>query len=126
MITVNTHEAKTKLSALLSAVEEKGEVVVSIKEEKTTKEEVYFHFTVRDSGAGIPKAKQRLIFDAFAQADSSITRKHGGTGLGLAITSQLVELMGGKIWVESKGLNRGTSFYFTLPMENLLETHHDF
>jgi len=70
-------------------------------------------FSIRDTGIGIPADKQRIIFDAFSQADSSTTRKYGGTGLGLTISAQLVEMMGGKIWVESAP-GRGATFYFTV------------
>ncbi|MGH9746561.1 MAG: response regulator [Candidatus Acidiferrales bacterium] len=94
---------------------ERGEVVVEIERESNSIEtNAVLHFRVRDTGIGIPKEKQAMVFGAFTQADSSTTRKYGGTGLGLAITTRLVDLMGGRIWLESEpGL--GSTFHFTIP-----------
>jgi signal transduction histidine kinase/CheY-like chemotaxis protein len=88
-----------------------GEVALRIEKQAETEDEVTLHFAVSDTGIGIPLQKQQSIFEGFTQADNSMSRKFGGTGLGLAISSQLVEAMGGPIWVESKpGL--GSSFHF--------------
>jgi PAS domain S-box-containing protein len=100
---------------------EKGAVVVSVEESSRSAQDIVLHFTVADTGIGIPEEKQRIIFDVFAQADSSTTRKYGGTGLGLAISSQLVDLLGGKIWVES-ALGKGSRFHFTARFELLAES----
>jgi signal transduction histidine kinase/DNA-binding response OmpR family regulator len=73
------------------------------------------HFTVTDTGIGVPPEKHALIFEPFSQADASTTRRFGGTGLGLAITRQLVELMGGQIWLDSAE-SRGASFHVAIPL----------
>jgi PAS domain S-box-containing protein len=89
-----------------------GEVALSVAVEGLTDHGVTLHFVIRDTGVGIEAAKQKVIFDAFAQADTSTTRRFGGTGLGLTICSRLVEMMGGKIWVVS-GPGQGSQFHFT-------------
>ena len=91
---------------------ERGDVIVGVAVASAAEGRHCLHFTVRDTGIGIPEAKQKLVFEAFAQADGTTTRTHGGTGLGLAIASQLVGKMGGRIWVESV-VGEGTTFHFT-------------
>lgn len=89
-----------------------GSVIVEVGIDSQDQEVVCLRFAVRDTGPGIPADKQELIFNPFCQADGSTTRKYGGTGLGLTISSRLVEMMGGRIWVESK-VGHGATFYFT-------------
>ena len=89
-----------------------GEVVVGVAVEERRNGRVKLHFTVKDTGIGVPADTRSLIFQAFTQADSSNTRKHGGTGLGLTIASQLVKSAGGRIWIESE-VGAGSTFHFT-------------
>jgi len=91
---------------------EKGEVIVKVHKESSAADEIGLHFTVTDTGIGIPPEKLPTIFDAFVQADSSTTRKYGGSGLGLTISRRLVEMMGGRIWAESE-IGKGSAFHFT-------------
>jgi two-component system, sensor histidine kinase and response regulator len=107
---------------------EKGMVVMRAKKEFSQTDklrdnlQMVLYFTISDTGIGIPETKQKLIFDKFTQTDSSITRKFGGTGLGLAISMQLVQLMGGDMWVQSPGELKdevsgspGSTFHITIP-----------
>ncbi len=91
---------------------ERGEVAVEVNVESMDESSIVLHTLVRDTGIGIPREKQKLVFAAFTQADTSATRRYGGTGLGLSISSRLVELMGGRIWVESEP-GKGSCFHFT-------------
>ncbi|MBN9659454.1 MAG: response regulator [Acidobacteria bacterium] len=98
-----TAQGEVELKAMVDArKEETGECVL--------------HFAVRDTGIGIPEDKQKVIFEAFAQADNSTTRMFGGTGLGLAISARLVSMMGGKLWVESQP-EEGSTFHFTATVQ---------
>ncbi|MBV9302722.1 MAG: response regulator [Acidobacteriaceae bacterium] len=91
---------------------ERGEVVVTVEELSRTDDSTELHFAVRDTGIGIPLENQAKIFGAFSQGDGSMARKYGGTGLGLAICKRLVELMDGRMWLESEpGI--GSTFHFT-------------
>ena len=92
---------------------ESGEIVISCEVESREENALMLHFAVSDTGIGIPRDKINTIFDSFRQLDGSTTRKYGGTGLGLSITRQLVEMMGGRIWVESEP-GKGSTFHFTI------------
>ena len=92
-----------------------GKIAVRAECQSQTERDLELLFTLTDTGIGIPADKQHLIFQPFRQNDGSITRRYGGTGLGLAVASRLVELMGGKIWLESEP-GRGSTFYFTVCM----------
>jgi two-component system, sensor histidine kinase and response regulator len=100
---------------------DQGEVLVEVRRHQEAtpctstpedNQKMALHVSVRDTGVGIPAEKHHLIFEPFTQADGSTTRKHGGSGLGLAIASHLVELMGGRLWVEST-VDQGSTFHFT-------------
>ncbi|MGH9436119.1 MAG: ATP-binding protein, partial [Terriglobia bacterium] len=105
---------------------ESGEVALTVERDGGATDEVteLLHLTVRDTGIGIPADKHALVFQSFAQADSSSTRRFGGTGLGLTIASHLVEMMGGRIWLESAPAT-GSSFHFTVRLGRLDEASMD-
>jgi len=96
-----------------------GDIVVEVKAEKIEDQSATLLFSVKDEGIGVPPERQKSIFSAFSQAESSTARCFGGTGLGLAITARLVEMMHGKVWVESE-VGKGSIFFFTVT----LGVHH--
>jgi CheY-like chemotaxis protein/HPt (histidine-containing phosphotransfer) domain-containing protein len=91
---------------------ERGDVYLSVAVASSSETSVTLHFSVTDSGIGIPEDKREVIFEAFSQGDPSTGQKYGGTGLGLAISAQLVSMMDGRIWVES-ATGEGSTFHFT-------------
>jgi signal transduction histidine kinase/DNA-binding response OmpR family regulator len=93
-----------------------GHVLVEVREDSRAAGCTRLHFVVSDTGIGVPADKHRTIFEAFSQADGSTTRRFGGTGLGLTISTTLVDMMGGKIWLDSAEGN-GAAFHFTVPFE---------
>ncbi len=102
-----------------------GEIEVQVSAaEDGDPDRIMLHFSVRDTGIGVAYDKQNHIFESFTQADASTTRTFGGTGLGLAISTQLVEMMGGKIWLES-ALGEGSTFHFTALFEKVSESPSD-
>jgi signal transduction histidine kinase len=98
-----------------------GRVTVSTQLEPSSDGDIALHFTVTDTGIGIPAEKKKVIFEAFTQAEASTTRRFGGTGLGLAISLRLVKLMEGQIWVEDGLGGRGSAFHFTAKFKAGLE-----
>ncbi len=101
-----------------------GRIDVVVERDITSFDQTHIVFRVSDTGIGIPETKLESIFDSFTQADSTTTREYGGTGLGLSISKLLVELMGGRISVESK-VGQGSSFSFSLPLEAIQITEAD-
>ena len=93
---------------------ETGQVSIDVEKVAEEQSEVFYKFSVVDTGVGLAKDKLDTLFEAFKQADTSITRRYGGTGLGLTISQSLVHVMGGNIEVSSE-VNQGSKFYFTLP-----------
>ena len=98
-----------------------GEIVIRVRLEREDERSVTLHFSVSDTGIGIPANQQDILFTPFTQIDGSTTRKYGGTGLGLAISKQLAELMGGSIGLESKE-GEGSTFWFTIVLEKQSES----
>jgi len=95
-----------------------GQITVDIRKMESERGRAKVKFSVKDSGIGVTQEQKEKIFDAFSQADSSITRKYGGTGLGLTISSSFIELMGGQLDLESES-GQGTTFFFTLDFEEI-------
>ncbi|WP_320033640.1 ATP-binding protein [Halarcobacter sp.] len=95
---------------------EHGDITIRIEETEKTDKKVKILFSIKDSGIGIAKENQKLIFDPFSQADSSVTRKFGGTGLGLSISSNIISLMGSEIHLDSQE-DKGSEFYFELELD---------
>ena len=103
---------------------ERGEVVITVEVEEETEKKASLVISVTDTGVGIPQEKQKKIFESFTQADGSTTRKYGGTGLGLSICKRLVELMNGRIGVESQP-GKGSRFWFKVALEKQQSTDDD-
>lgn len=103
---------------------ERGEVTLDVQVESAEPGSSLLHFTITDSGIGIPQEKQTKIFDAFTQADGSTARRYGGSGLGLTLSRQLVEMFGGRLWLES-AVGKGSTFHFTARFETTVATSRE-
>ena len=112
------------LSNAVKFTPEKGTIMLSAEKIEEIGDEVKLRFEVADTGIGISKEQQELLFKSFSQADSNITQKFGGTGLGLAISKRIVELLDGEIWIESE-LGKGAKFIFTIRAKQLAESKDD-
>ncbi len=106
------------ISNAVKFTEKGGEVTVEIRKKGMKGSNAIVHFEVRDTGIGIPEEKKAKIFEAFSQADISVTRKYGGTGLGLTISSEFIKLMGGELKIDSQE-GKGSRFFFTLELEEI-------
>jgi two-component system sensor histidine kinase/response regulator len=95
---------------------ERGHVFIAVREDSRTERSTKLHFSITDTGIGVPPDKHEAIFEPFRQADGSTTRRFGGTGLGLTISATLVRLMGGRLWVESEP-GAGSTFHFTVALD---------
>jgi CheY-like chemotaxis protein len=116
--TVKTDDKKLNsvlVNLLKNAVKFTNEGYIEIEIRRDT---TYLEFSIKDSGVGIPKDKFEAIFDRFSQVDVSSTRQYEGSGLGLSITKAYVEMLGGRIWVESE-IGQGSVFFFTIPTDNI-------
>jgi len=94
---------------------EAGEILITVEDQSSDRVTTRLHIAVKDTGVGIPEETQAKIFEAFSQADGSMARKYGGTGLGLTICVRLVELMGGRVWLDSQ-VGHGSTFHFTIQL----------
>ena len=114
------------LNLLSNAVKftEQGEVVLTVSSQPVSADRIELTFSVRDTGIGLSPEVISRLFQSFSQADSSTTRKYGGTGLGLAISKRLAELMGGRMWADSEGPGKGSTFFFNIqaPTAELAQT----
>ena len=117
---IRLNQILTNLAANAIKFTEKGEVAIVAERVSEDEQRVGLRFSVRDTGIGIAKERQRVIFDGFTQADGSTTRKYGGTGLGLTISKQLIEMMGGKVGLESIE-GEGSTFWFLCDFEKQLK-----
>jgi CheY-like chemotaxis protein len=103
---------------------EKGDVSISVSSRKLECNSYEIHFAVKDTGIGIPEDKADRLFQPFSQIDASTARRYGGTGLGLAISKKLVEMMNGRIWVNSE-MGKGAIFYFTINVQSIINAPVD-